>query len=106
MKTASENLGVQGQYSSVKYTGDQATNAVWILSSAGFIFLMQAGFALVHAGVVTRKNRSAMLIKNIFNVALAGAVFWLAGYGLAFGGAKRFIGQGSKFFASFGFEQV
>ncbi len=65
---------------------------------------MQAGFALVEAGVVSRKNRGAMMIKNIFNVALAGIVFWLAGYALAFGGAKRFVGQNSKFFASFGFE--
>lgn len=79
---------------------------MWILSSAGFIFLMQAGFTLVEAGAVTKKNRSAMLIKNLYNVAIAAIVFWLSGYGLAFGNPERFVGEDTYFYASSGFEKV
>jgi Amt family ammonium transporter len=46
---------------------------------------MQAGFAMIEAGAVAKKNRNAMLIKNIYNVAIAGIMFWLVGYGLGFG---------------------
>ena len=76
------------------------------MASAGFIFIMQAGFALTEAGSVSRKNRSAMLIKNIYNVAIAGIAFWLVGYGLAFANPEYFVGQSSKFFASYGFEKL
>jgi ammonium transporter, Amt family len=98
--------GIQGNYTTAVYSPTDATNAVWILTSAGFIFLMQAGFALVEAGAVTKKNRSAMLIKNLYNVAIAGIAFWLVGYGLGFGNPQYFVGNNQQFFASYGFEQV
>jgi len=79
---------------------------VWVLTSAGFIFLMQAGFALVESGAVSKKNRSAMLIKNLFNVIVTAVAFWLSGYGLAFATPKYFVGNSQKFFASYGFEHV
>ena len=79
---------------------------MWILASAGFIFLMQAGFALVEAGAVAKKNRSALLIKNLYNVAIAAVVFWLSGYGLAFGSPVRFVGETTNFYASSGFEHL
>lgn len=67
---------------------------------------MQAGFALVEAGAVSRKNRSAMLIKNIYNVAISAVVFWLSGYGLAFGNASYFVGENTQLYASSGFEHL
>jgi Amt family ammonium transporter len=79
---------------------------VWILSSAGFIFLMQAGFTLVEAGAVTKKNRSAMLIKNLYNVIIAAVGFWLCGYGLAFASPEFFVGSQKGMFASYGFEGI
>ena len=76
---------MEGNYTTAVYDQEHATNAVWILVSAGFIFFMQAGFALIEAGAVRRKNRSAMLIKNLFNGCIAAIVFWLFGYGFGFG---------------------
>ena len=67
---------------------------------------MQAGFALVESGSVNRKNRGAMLVKNIYNVAVAVIAFWLCGYGLGFGTPQYFVGNSPWFFASYGFEQV
>jgi len=54
---------------------------------------MSAGFALIESGVVRRKNRSAALIKNLFNVPITIVVFWLVGYGLGYGNPSNFIGH-------------
>jgi len=88
------------------YDNKEATDAVWILASAGFIFLMQAGFALIESGSVSKKNRSAMLMKNLFNVIVTALAFWLSGYGLAFATPEYFVGNSKQFFASSGFEHV
>ena len=77
---------------------------MWTLVSAGFIFLMQAGFTLVESGAVSKKNRSAMLIKNLYNVVIAAIAFWLSGYGLAFASPEYFVGSNKGMFASYGFE--
>jgi hypothetical protein len=96
--------GIQGPYSKALYTNEEAINAVWILASAGFIFIMQAGFALIESGAVTKKNRTAMLVKNIYNVALCGILYWLFGYGLAFANPKYFVGSDPNVYTSYGFE--
>lgn len=86
-------MGIQGNYTNEQYTDKEATNAVWVLTSAGFIFLMQAGFALVESGAVSKKNRSSMLVKNLFNVIVTAIAFWLSGYGLAFATPEYFVGN-------------
>ena len=85
--------GIQGNFTSAVYTPEEGTNAVWVLTSAGFIFLMQAGFALVESGAVSKKNRGAMLMKNLFNVIVTAIAFWLSGYGLAFATPEYFVGN-------------
>jgi hypothetical protein len=99
-------LSVRGNYTSAKYTEPEAIDAVWTLASAGFIFLMQAGFALVESGAVSSKNRSAMIIKNLYNVVVAAVAFWLSGYGLAFASPEFFVGSQKTFYASYGFESI
>ncbi len=99
-------LTVKGNYTTAVYTEPQAIDAVWTLASAGFIFLMQAGFAFVESGAVAKKNRSAMLIKNLYNVFIAAIAFWLSGYGLAFANPGYFVGHETGMFASYGFEKV
>jgi hypothetical protein len=99
-------LSVKGNYTSAVYGQPEAIDAVWTLVSAGFIFLMQAGFALVESGAVSKKNRSAMLIKNLYNVVIAAVAFWLSGYGLAFASPEYFVGSQKSMFASYGFESI
>jgi Amt family ammonium transporter len=65
---------------------------------------MQAGFALIESGAVRRKNRSAVLVKNLFNGCVAIIAFWLVGYGFGFGNPEFFIGNNEQHFASYGFE--
>ena len=97
---------MEGNYTSAVYDEKQATNAVWILSSAGFIFFMSAGFALIEGGAVRKKNRHAMLIKNLFNGCIAAIAFWLFGYGFGFGQPKYFVGNDNYYYASWGFENL
>jgi ammonium transporter, Amt family len=99
----------QTDFSEYVYTSEEATNALLIIVSTGFIFLMQAGFAMVEVGSVRQKNAHNILIKNLFD-AVAGAIaFWLVGYGFAFGqrGEKGgFIGDDPQLFAASGFDDT
>lgn len=97
---------MEGNYTNSVYTPQQGTDAVWILVSAGFIFFMTAGFALIESGAVRRKNRSAVLIKNLFNVCISIIAFWLVGYGFAFGTPEYFIGNDQNYHVSYGFEMI
>jgi Amt family ammonium transporter len=99
---------MEGNYTQAVYqtTPDPGTNAVWILVSAGFIFFMTAGFALIESGAVRTKNRSAVLIKNLFNVPITIIAFWLVGYGFGFGNPDYFIGNNEFMYASYGFEMM
>ncbi|CDW80476.1 ammonium transporter [Stylonychia lemnae] len=96
---------MEGNYTQSVYTQKQGTDAIWILVSAGFIFFMTAGFTLIESGAVRYKNRSSVLIKNLFNVCICAIAFWLVGYGFAFGNPEYFIGNDQKFYSSYGFEQ-
>lgn len=97
---------MEGNYTTAVYSTDEAVNAVWILASSGFIMLIPIGLALIEAGAVRRKNRSAALIKNLWNGSLAAIVFWLFGYGLGFGSPTYFVGHDGNYFASEGFELI
>lgn len=95
---------MEGNYTTAVYTASEATDAVWVLSSAGFIFLIQAGLTLIEAGAVRRKNRNAALVKNLFTTAIAAVAWWLWAYGLAFGKPELFVGNDGNYFGSYGFE--
>jgi len=73
-------------------------DTMWILVCGILVFFMQAGFGMLEAGSVARKNIINILFKNIIDAALASISFWLFGYGIAYGedDGSGFIG-GSKF---------
>ena len=76
--------------------------------SGAFILLMQLGFALLENGLVRPKNSKNILIKNVFDCAISGLVFWLVGFGLAFGLKSEggFIGTEGGYFAAQNFENM
>jgi Amt family ammonium transporter len=54
---------------------------------------MQAGFAMLEAGIVQPKNATNILFKNLIDASLAAVSFWLLGYGVAYGTSSGgFIG--------------
>src|SRR3954447_6664479 len=61
---------------------------------------MQAGFAFLEAGLTRMKNVGHIAAKNVLIFALASIVYYLVGFGIAFGdGGGGFVG-GSGFFPS------
>ena len=51
------------------------------------MFFMQAGFAMLCAGSVRRKNAQNTMLKNLLDACGAAVAFFCVGYGFAFGGA-------------------
>jgi Amt family ammonium transporter len=65
---------------------------VWILIAASLVILMQAGFALVEAGLTRGKNVANIFMKNLMDFCIGSAVFFAIGYAIAFGGKMSGFG--------------
>lgn len=65
--------------------GNQAVDYVWILLSAGLVFLMQAGFLCLETGLTRTKNNINVALKNIVDFGLTTLLFWAFGFALMFG---------------------
>ena len=65
---------------------------VWILIAASLVILMQAGFALVEAGLTRGKNVANIFMKNLMDFCIGSAVFFAVGYAIAFGGKMSGVG--------------
>ena len=60
-------------------------NTLLFLMSGFLVMWMAAGFAMLESGLVTSKSVSAICAKNIGLYSIAGVMFWLVGYNLAYG---------------------
>lgn len=69
-----------------------AVNTSWVLITGALVFFMQAGFALVEAGLTRSKNTTNILFKNLMDFCIGTIVFWLVGYGFMFGSGNGFFG--------------
>ena len=68
-------------------------HAVGVALAAVLVMFMQAGFAFLEAGLTRMKNVSHVAAKNVLIFALASIVYYLVGYGMAFGdGGNGFVG--------------
>ena len=70
---------------------DVSEETAYILNSllflmCGFLVMwMAAGFCMLESGLVTSKSVSTIAAKNIGLYSIAGIMFWLCGYNLAYG---------------------
>ena len=73
-------------------------NIVWTLIAGILVFAMQAGFALVEAGLTRAKNTSNIMMKNVMDFVIGSICFWLIGSAFMFGATKwGIIGTGGFF---------
>ncbi|KAK3250169.1 ammonium transporter [Cymbomonas tetramitiformis] len=73
-----------------------SVDGAFVLASAALVFFMQAGFAMLCAGSVREKNCMNILLKNILDACVGAVVFYLVGFGFAYGTGSRtnsFIGN-------------
>jgi ammonium transporter, Amt family len=76
-----------------------AVNTVWVVVTAVLVIFMQAGFAFLEAGLTRMKNAAHIAGKNVLIFAIASVVYYMVGYGMAFGDGNQFVGT-SGFFPS------
>ena len=68
---------------------------MWVMLAGVLVFLMQAGFGLVEAGLTRAKNVANIMAKNLADATLGILMFFIFGYAFAFGGGNDFIGTDS-----------
>jgi len=74
-----------------------AASTLWVVVAAVLVMFMQAGFAFLEAGLTRMKNVGHVAAKNVLIFAVASIVYYLVGYGMAFGdGGNGYVG-GSGF---------
>ncbi len=66
-------------------------NTLLFLIGGFLVMWMAAGFAMLEAGLVRTKNTSTQCLKNIGLYSIAGLMFWVIGYSIAYPG----FGEGS-----------
>ena len=62
-------------------------NNLWLLVATILVIFMNAGFAMVEAGMCRQKNAVNILSKNLFVFALAVTAYWFLGYSFMYGDA-------------------
>jgi len=60
-------------------------NNLWLLVATVLVVFMNAGFAMVEAGMCRHKNTVNILYKNLIVFTLAVSSYWLVGYSLMYG---------------------
>ncbi len=58
---------------------------VWILLAGFLVFFMQAGFAMLEGGMIRETGVVNSLAENFMDACVTGIVFFLVGYGIAYG---------------------
>lgn len=79
---------------------------LWMLIAGILVFLMQAGFTLVEAGMTRSKNAVNIAMKNVLDICVGSLSYWLVGYSLMYGDTSNgwffwsglFQGEGADLF--------
>jgi ammonium transporter, Amt family len=74
-----------------------AASTIWVVVAAVLVMFMQAGFAFLEAGLTRMKNVGHIAAKNVLIFALASIVYYLVGFGIAFGDGGNGLVGGSGF---------
>ena len=77
---------------------------LWVFIAGVLVFFMQAGFALVEAGLTRAKNVANIMMKNLMDMSAGVLAFALFGFGIAFTGGEQlggWFGWGGFFMSGF-----
>lgn len=58
---------------------------LWVLMAGVLVFIMQAGFGMVEAGMTRAKNVGNIMAKNLADMCVGALAFFAVGYGIAYG---------------------
>ncbi|MGA1824010.1 MAG: ammonium transporter [bacterium] len=74
------------------YASVSGIDTLWVLLAAFMVFLMQAGFGMLEAGLIRTKNTCNVLMNNFLDFCMASTAFFLFGYAIMFGKGNGFMG--------------
>jgi ammonium transporter, Amt family len=74
-----------------------AASTIWVVVTAVLVMFMQAGFAFLEAGLTRMKNAGHIAGKNVLIFAICSIVYWMVGFGMAFGDGGGFVGTAGFF---------
>src|SRR5919205_558189 len=69
-----------------------AASTIWVVLTAVLVMFMQAGFAFLEAGLTRMKNAGHIAGKNVLIFGLCSIVYWMVGFGIAFGDGNALVG--------------
>ncbi|MEZ5247035.1 MAG: ammonium transporter [Acidimicrobiales bacterium] len=58
---------------------------LWLVVAGALVFLMQAGFGFVEAGLTRAKNIANIMAKNLADMAIGATAFFIIGWSIAYG---------------------
>jgi Amt family ammonium transporter len=67
-------------------------STLWIIIAAVLVFFMQAGFAMVEAGLVRAKNAANVLMKNLLDFSSATLGYYVFGFAIMYGTEGLLVG--------------
>ncbi len=67
-------------------------DTLWVMIAAFMVFIMQAGFGMLEAGLIRTKNTCNVLMNNFLDFCMASMGFFMFGFALMFGAGNGFIG--------------
>ncbi len=74
-----------------------AASTIWVVVAAILVMFMQAGFAFLESGLTRMKNVGHIAAKNVLVLGIASIVYYLVGFGIAFGDGGNGLVGGSGF---------
>ncbi|MFH1379447.1 MAG: ammonium transporter [bacterium] len=67
-------------------------DTLWVMIAAFMVFIMQAGFGMLEAGLIRTKNTCNILMNNFIDFCMASMGFFMFGYAIMFGTGNDFMG--------------
>jgi Amt family ammonium transporter len=76
----------------VAYASQVGIDTLWVMIAAFLVFIMQAGFGMLEAGLIRTKNTCNILMNNFLDFCMASMGFFIFGYAIMFGAGNGFMG--------------
>lgn len=76
-------------------------DTLWLIVAGTLVFFMNAGFAMLEAGLCQTRNATNILAKNLIVFCISILAFWMFGFGLMFSNGNSWIGTTGWFFQAF-----
>lgn len=84
--------GIAAAEAAEGYASVSGIDTLWVLLAAFMVFIMQAGFGMLEAGLIRTKNTCNVLMNNFLDFCMASTAFFVFGYAIMFGHGNGFMG--------------